>query len=170
MEVQQRQVRPIVWECTTNGAFWLFIVAIPVQAIHFLEHTIQLNQHVMGVRPAHGLLGRFFDTVGIHVAFNVGIFVMLLWMYLSWRSDAAGWKDTRSGGRWFTALIWFQAYHATEHVVQGYQAWVIGAKPLGMIGQWLPNVAAHYQLNLVLTLLMLVVFVKLQPRRLAFPG
>ncbi len=143
-------------------ALLMFRVLLVVQAVHFAEHSIQLNQHVLGIRPALGLFGQYFDTVFVHVAFNVGIWLSLLICYLLWRS---AWKPLPIGAdNWWLGLVLFQTYHAIEHVAQGIQHWGPSkvAHPPGIIGYWLPNVIAHYQLNLILTILMVVVYVMIR--------
>ena len=154
-------------ESDINAAYWIFMGLLVIQIAHMIEHTAQVHQYFLGVEPARGFLGAWFDFVWVHFAFNVSVFLIIVWAYAAWRRQAGGWRVTERGRKWFLALIGFQAYHALEHVIQmGQYLATADPKPSGLIGMVLPNPIAHFDLNLILLVLIACVFVNLRPQRL----
>lgn len=154
-------------DLAANGAYWAFLSLLVVQVVHMLEHTAQVHQYFLGNPEGRGFFGAWFDFVWVHFAFNVGVFLLILAAWLMWKAYPSGWQTSRRGARWFAALLVFQGYHAAEHVVQAIQYYAYGmASPPGVIGRFLPNVIAHFDLNLVLLMLLATVAVTLRPRRM----
>jgi hypothetical protein len=153
-------------ESGVNGAYWIFVGLLVVQILHMVEHTAQVHQYFLGVQPARGFLGAWFDFVWVHFAFNTVVFLTVLTAWWLWRRGGDGWRHNKRGARWFMALIVFQAYHALEHVAQMVQYYSGTDPPPGLIGHLLPNPIAHFDLNLILLVLISCVFVTLRPRRM----
>ncbi len=154
-------------EAAVNGAFWFFAALFGVQTVHMIEHAAQVHQHFMGVAEPRGFFGAWFDFVWVHFVFNVGIFLAIVVIWRWWSSGGAGWQDGPRGRTWFLALVIFQGYHAGEHVLQMIQYYALGADPpTGLIGMVVPNVIAHFDLNLILMVLLAAVAITLRPRHM----
>ncbi len=168
-----RATRPGLADCLKgeamcNAAFWVFVTLFVVQLLHFMEHVVQVHQIIMGSAHTSGVAGERFDFVEVHLAYNVGVFVALVVAWLLWRREPGAWKRGAGPQAAFAGIVLFQGYHAAEHVYQAYQYWALGMgpRPPGLIGQFVPNPIAHFDLNLVLTLWMTGMLIFLRPRRL----
>src|SRR5436305_11270187 len=57
----------------------IFAFALALQLFHLLEHVVQVAQaKFLNIKPAHGILGSFFDLEWVHFVYNWGLFVLLV--------------------------------------------------------------------------------------------
>ena len=141
-----------------SGVPWpplMLTMALLVQLIHQIEHTIQVGQaHLLGSWQAHGLAGALFDQEWVHMGFNAVLLVGLVVALVGYgRERLATWRQRAP--RAYLALAGataIQGYHVIEHLVKIAQHVVTGAAPAaGLLGRAVDLVWLHFGINLVVT-------------------
>ncbi len=161
----------------TGGLFLMLIFAFVVQSFHFIEHIAQIIQiYALGIRPpmAHGLLGAAFDFEWVHFIYNIGLEVILIELWLSFRHRSVRQETFRVAASGtlpiLTGAVLLQGYHSIEHIVKLYQYLFIplyqsGAPPtpgiLPQITGW-PIFLVHFVYNLVVWGLLAIVVWRLR--------
>lgn len=131
----------------------LALALLVVQSVHMFEHVAQVIQKfALGYVQAHGLLGSLFDFEWVHFVFNVSLEAAIVLLFFWCRQG-----DPRRAPFALVGGMWFQGYHALEHVVKLYQYYALGIAeaPRGILGYVFPLIWLHFFLNLV-TLLFIV--------------
>lgn len=115
-----------------------------------LEHVLQTYQaYALRSQHAHGLLGQYFDTDFLHLAFNATLLVALL--------PIARQRGNPGDLRWqlFIGGLGAASYHVVEHSIKTYQSVMLGHDPaLGILGNFGPLIPIHLWLNLVVYVLV----------------
>ena len=139
----------------------IFAAALGLQLFHQLEHFVQVSQaKILGIKPAHGILGSLVDLEWVHFVYNNGLYVLLLAATVLLLRDErirppAGWL-------WLGATIAVQTYHVFEHVVKITQHVSTGADPApGILGFVVDLVWLHFAFNMAVTIAMIGAFVYL---------
>lgn len=136
--------------------------ALIVQAAHVVEHVAQVVQKfVLGYKVAQGFLGAIFDLEWVHFTFNTSLEIALLIVFFWWRRSHPGRVPLI-----LTIGIWFQGYHAFEHIVKMYQYYALGITvgPKGILGYIFPLIWLHFFLNLITLAFMYGAWLKIRPR------
>jgi len=164
---------------TIRNLFLPFVLAFALQTAHYAEHVAQLIQiYTLGIPPpaAHGLLGSWFDFEWVHFLFNLGLEIVLVVLWLSYRSiwPATASTSVRRGVGLLTALVVFQGYHSLEHMAKLYQYLFVplyqsGLPPtpgiLPSLTGW-PIFLVHFWLNTIVWVAMFVALWHLRPHPL----
>lgn len=152
----------------TRLLFFALLVALIAQTAHYAEHVAQMIQiYVQYIAPAkaHGLLGSVFDFELVHFSYNVGLELILIWIWWLYRADFRAERSAQVntvstsalGFYVLTGLIVFQGYHSIEHIVKLYQYLFVplyrsGMPPtpgiLPIVTGW-PIFLIHFWLNAV---------------------
>src|SRR5688500_738396 len=139
----------------------IFAAALALQLFHMLEHFVQVAQaKVLGIRPAHGILGSWIDLEWVHFVYNAGLFVLLVLSTLTVLRDPrirppAGWL-------WLGGVLAVQTYHTVEHIVKITQHLQTGADPApGILGFVIDLAWLHFIFNALVTIGMVGAFFKL---------
>jgi len=108
---------------TTRQLFIPLLLAVAAQTGHYAEHVAQLFQiYAQNIAPAkaHGLLGSVFDFEWVHFVYNVGLELMLIGLWLAYRTASrTGFAaSSHLGVQLLAGLVVFQGYHAIEHIVK----------------------------------------------------
>ncbi len=165
---------------TPRRLFAVLALAFAAQTAHYAEHVAQLIQiYALGIKPpeAHGLLGSVFDFEWVHFLYNIGLEVVLVGLWLRYRSTrrAASLISSRCGLWLLAGLALFQGYHSVEHGVKLYQYLVIpfyqsGLHPppgiLPHVAGW-PIFLVHFWFNTIVWTAMVFVLWNLRPNALA---
>jgi hypothetical protein len=156
-------------DVTTWPASSIFLVALALQLFHQLEHVVQVAQaKVLGIKPAHGILGSLVDLEWVHFVYNSGLYILLL------IAAAALLRDNRIrpplGWLWLGGVLAVQTYHVLEHVVKIVQHVQTGADPApGILGFTIDLVWLHFTINAIVTIAMIFAFYTLGLNRDAAP-
>jgi hypothetical protein len=139
----------------------IFALALVVQSLHQVEHTAQLLQsEVLRIRPAHGLFGSIFDLEWVHVAYNGGLYLVLLLTTVALLRGAAARPPL--GWLLLGALLAVQTYHVIEHTVKIIQHVETGADPApGILGRIFDLIWLHFSINVIVLGLMAGAFLAL---------
>ena len=143
----------------------IFAVALGLQLFHLLEHVVQVAQaKFLNIKPAHGILGSFFDLEWVHFIYNWGLFALLI------VATIAVIRDNRVrpplGWLFLGATLAVQAYHVLEHTVKIIQHVSTGIDPApGILGQIYDLIWLHFDFNVLVTVLMIGSFYALGLRR-----
>lgn len=111
---------------TARQLFLPLLLAFAAQTGHYAEHVAQMiqiyAQHI-ALANAHGLLGAVFDFEWVHFAYNIGLELMLMGLWLAYRSAAKTNQEPISpiGLQLLAGLVLFQGYHSVEHFAKLYQ-------------------------------------------------
>lgn len=152
-----------------SGVSWpplMLTMALLVQLIHQIEHTIQMAQaHLLRSWQAHGLAGALFDQEWVHLGFNAVLLVALVVALVGYgRERLATWR--RRAPRAYLALAGataIQGYHVIEHLVKIAQHVNTGAAPAaGVLGRAVDLVWLHFGINLVVTTGLAVAYLGLR--------
>ena len=146
----------------TATAAWpaatIFAAALVVQLFHLLEHVVQVAQgKFLGIKPAHGLLGSFFDLEWVHFIYNWGLFAILIVATIAVLREGR----TRPAVGWLAlgAALAVQTYHVLEHAVKIYQHITTGIDPApGILGQIYDLIWLHFDINVIVTAAMVAAF------------
>jgi len=131
----------------TDGLILLILIFLVLQLMHFPEHLAQaLQAFVLGIRPAHGLLGTF-DLEWVHAIYNTIFFVGLVLIFFVGefhRKDGWVWNKP-AVGYLFMGLTVFQGYHVVEHSVRMVQHFQTGLQGTpGILGQFINLIVLHF--------------------------
>ena len=140
---------------------YLFAGALLYQTFHWIEHGVQMYQHVLLSWPAahsHGILF-FLDFEWNHFVFNTGyLIVLIIVLYLlhrSFPSDSA--KDSARIFLWIGVFL--QGYHEIEHVIKIWQHITTSCEPCpGILGNFFDGVYVHFIFNTVVLILPAITF------------
>jgi hypothetical protein len=123
-----------------------------VQTFHMAEHGLQTYQkYRLGMDQAHGLLGHYFDSDWIHLAFNLGLGVAFA--LVAWLAVRTGAADGTAWNLYLAGMV-AQGYHIVEHAVKWTQSAFLGHDPaLGILGNWYQLIPLHLVLNGIVYLL-----------------
>lgn len=166
MEAEHEEGEP---DDVARWAYRFFMAGLLIQGLHMVEHTVQLHQWLMFVPDPEGLFGHVFNFVWVHFIFNTSIFLVLVGAYIIWLRRPGIWQRHETGRWLFHGTMGVQAYHVIEHSVQMYQYYAVGMlKPPGVIGQIMPGVLAHFDINALFTLLLVGTFLAFRPDKLAY--
>ena len=140
-------------------AYRIFAVALGFQLFHLLEHVVQVAQgKFLGIKPAHGILGSFFDLEWVHFIYNWGLFVLLIVATVAVVRE--GKIRPPLGWLFLGATLAVQSYHVLEHTVKIYQHISTGADPApGILGQIYDIIWLHFTFNVIVTATMIAAFV-----------
>ena len=148
----------------------IFGVALGLQLFHLLEHVVQVAQgKFLGIKPAHGILGSFFDLEWVHFLYNWGLFLLLVVATIAVVRE----KKVRNpiGWMFLGATLAVQTYHTLEHNVKIYQHITTGIDPApGILGQIFDLIWLHFDFNLIVTICMIGAFVYLGLAKEVTPG
>jgi len=137
----------------------IFAAALVLQLFHLLEHVVQVAQgKFLGIKPAHGILGSFFDLEWVHFLYNWGLFIALIVATIAVMRE----RRIRPPVGWLVlgATLAVQSYHVVEHTVKIVQHVTTGIDPApGILGQIFDLIWLHFDFNLIVTLLMIGAFV-----------
>ena len=171
----------------TRPLFIALLIALLAQTGHYAEHVAQMIQiYVQYIAPAkaHGLLGSVFDFELVHFSYNIGLELILIWIWWLYRAasrdDArADWSTpadatpvSRLGFYLLTGLVVFQGYHSIEHIVKLYQYLFVPLYQSGMpptpgilpiITGW-PIYLVHFWFNTIVWVGMVLAVWCLRPR------
>ncbi len=110
---------------TRQLLFIPLLLAVAMQTGHYVEHiaqVIQIYWQYVAPANAHGLLGEVFDFEWVHFAYNLSLEVMLIGLWLAYRSTRpAPSTPAQVGLRLLAGLALFQGYHSIEHISKLYQ-------------------------------------------------
>lgn len=143
------------------AAWQIFGAALALQLFHQLEHVVQVAQaKLLGIKPAHGILGSLVDLEWVHFVYNNGLYILLV------IATVAVLRDRRIrppvGWLWLGATLAVQTYHVFEHIVKIAQHLTTGADPApGILGFVIDLVWLHFSINMVVTICMIGAFVSL---------
>ena len=138
-----------------------FLVLLVVQGGHEAEHIVQVIQRfVFNYLDADGLLGQYFNTVPLHLAYNVAFFWLLLLVY---RLGGAHRPDLWARGMtaWWllTIALAFQGYHLVEELLGTWQLIDTGQhSDPGIFGNAIHPIWLHFAINTVAYLPVVVLF------------
>jgi hypothetical protein len=138
----------------------VFIGAVVVQGVHFVEHIAQVIQKFFLELPeAHGLLGAAFDTEWVHFVYNLVLFVVLSALVLAYglhRRDT--WRHyPRQYPPVLAFVVGFQAYHMVEHGVKITQHLTVACMSCpGLLGAVVNLAWLHFFINLLVLILVAV--------------
>lgn len=150
---------------STRVAAWpsyrIFAVALGFQLFHLLEHIVQVAQgKFLGIKPAHGILGSFFDLEWVHFIYNWGLYALLIVATIAVIRE--GKIRPPLGWLFLGATIAVQSYHVVEHTVKIYQHITTGADPApGILGQIFDLIWLHFWFNVIVTVGMIGAFIGL---------
>lgn len=144
-----------------------------VQTAHHAEHVAQMFQiYVLGLRPAdaHGLLGSTFDFEWVHFTYNFGLELALIALWLVFRRTLTE-GTHRKGMQVLTSLVFFQGYHAFEHVFRIFQylfdpLYSLGLQPppgILPVVTGVPSFAIHFWLNMMVWMVLALALWYLRP-------
>ena len=143
----------------------IFAFALALQLFHLLEHVVQVAQaKFLNIKPAHGILGSFFDLEWVHFVYNWGLFIILVVATIAVVRD----RQLRAPIGWLFlgATVAVQAYHVLEHTVKIVQHVSTGIDPApGILGQIYDLIWLHFDFNVLVTILMIGAFYGLGLRR-----
>ena len=155
-EVTRALPSPAVW---STGR--IFAIALVFQLVHMLEHVVQVAQgKFLGIKPAHGILGSFFDLEWVHFLYNWGLYALLI------VATVAVVRERRVhppvGWLFLGATLAVQSYHVLEHTVKIIQHISTGIDPApGILGQIYDLIWLHFDFNVIVTVGMVGAFVGL---------
>ena len=154
---------------STSTPVWstarIFLLALVLQLFHLLEHVVQVAQgKFLGIKPAHGILGSFFDLEWVHFIYNWGLYAFLI------VATVAVLRERRVrppvGWLFLGAALAVQSYHVLEHTVKIIQHVSSGIDPApGILGQIYDLIWLHFDINVVVTVLMIGSFLGLALNR-----
>jgi len=154
---------------STSTPVWstarIFLLALVLQLFHLLEHVVQVAQgKFLGIKPAHGILGSFFDLEWVHFIYNWGLYALLI------VATVAVLRERRVrppvGWLFLGAALAVQSYHVLEHTVKIIQHVSSGIDPApGILGQIYDLIWLHFDINVVVTVLMIGSFLGLALNR-----
>lgn len=123
---------------------------LAVASFHMVEHVVQTYQaYVLRLEHSHGILGQYFDSDWIHLAYNTAFLLAILPVAMQ-RGDP---RDLRF--QLFLGGLAAAGYHVVEHSAKTWQAMVMGHDPaLGIAGHYGPLIPVHLWLNLVVMALV----------------
>jgi heme exporter protein D len=150
-------------------------IVLAVQTAHFIEHIAQIIQiYLLQIHPldAHGLLGHIFDFEWVHFAYNIGLEMALIGLWLGFRrlmTQNESLKIPVGNQRLLVGLVVFQGYHAIEHIAKLYQYLFI---PLYQSGEIptpgiLPELTAwpiflvHFGFNMIVWMAMAILLLQM---------
>jgi hypothetical protein len=147
------------------------------QTGHYAEHVAQMIQiYAQHIAPAnaHGLLGAVFDFEWVHFTYNVGLELLLIGLWLAYRTAAKAGTATVEpvGLSLLTGLVLFQGYHSIEHFAKLYQYLFMPLYQSGMpptpgivplVTGW-RIFLVHFWLNTVVWVVMVIALWYLRPK------
>ena len=136
----------------------VFIGAVVLQGLHFVEHIAQVTQKFFLKLPeAHGILGAALDTEWVHFTYNLALLALLWALVFAYGLHR---RDTcRNQPRSYLSILAFtagvQLYHMIEHSVKLAQHLVEGCGSCpGLLGAVVELAWLHFSINLAILALM----------------
>ncbi len=126
-----------------------FAGLIIFQAVHQMEHSLEVVEKRLAVAHVHPLVG--LEAEWIHFGVNAVLFGCLLAVVICYgRDERARWRAVTpvAWGVLVTALI-VQGSHVIEHLVRVAQYVGGGGDAEGLVTKWVDPVWFHFGINLV---------------------